>query len=355
MALGTTGISTTLVANTIGVGSNDVGTLCTSDKINKWSKWKPVRYNTLTGITLAQLASTTWGLTIPSYTTLSSIITAINAGITWDYAKPQGDISLEYYRLGDFRNYEHTATKPFSDFICPTIGFNNSPSSTIGATLIFTQDGGNYNIGLNDLIGIKDCYFAIYMIRTDGDTSNSRLLTAENTVGSGDADITIPIHGMSLTNYYVYPFICNVKNTDPLVMPSNLTLYALDGLSRSTVSIQDIPLDITLEAAWHNDTHDSNQIDYTITIYNNSGTSMNLETCYTTLRFADKLFGDPIVAGETQNPRGTLTIPANGQYSFSDNDTAHYSDSPNGFTLWFSSPAPYSIIKSGMVSEIIEL
>ena len=38
MTLGTTGISTTLVANTIGVGSNDAGTLCTSDKINKWSK-----------------------------------------------------------------------------------------------------------------------------------------------------------------------------------------------------------------------------------------------------------------------------------------------------------------------------
>ena len=38
MALGTTGISTTLVANTIGTGSNDVGTLCTSNKISKWSR-----------------------------------------------------------------------------------------------------------------------------------------------------------------------------------------------------------------------------------------------------------------------------------------------------------------------------
>lgn len=353
MALGTTGINTTLVANTIGVGSNDVGTLCTSTNINKWSKWKPIRYNTLTGITLPQLTSTLYGLTIPSYTSLSLIIVAINAGVTWEYAKPQGGDSLEYYRSGDFRNYEHTATKPFSDFICPTIGFNNSPSSTIGATLIFTQDGGNYNIGLNDLIGIKDCYFAIYMIRTDGNTLSSRLLTAENTVGSGGADITISIHGMSISDYYVYPFLCNIKNTDPSIMPSGFTLYGLDGLTRSILTIKDTPLDITIEAAWHNDTHDSNQIDYTVTIYNNSGSSIDLQTCFTTLRFVDNTFSDPIVQGETQTPRGVLTIPANGQYSFSDNDTAYFNDSPNGFTLWFSSTAPYSIVTSTMVAEVI--
>ena len=43
MALGTTNISTSLVAQTIGEGSNDVGTLCKSTKINMWSKRKPVR------------------------------------------------------------------------------------------------------------------------------------------------------------------------------------------------------------------------------------------------------------------------------------------------------------------------
>ena len=44
MALGTTSITTTLVGNTIGVASKDVGTLCSSSSINKWSKHKPVIY-----------------------------------------------------------------------------------------------------------------------------------------------------------------------------------------------------------------------------------------------------------------------------------------------------------------------
>jgi hypothetical protein len=37
-------ISVMLVHNTIGDPSLDVGTLCSSTKINPWSKNKPVRY-----------------------------------------------------------------------------------------------------------------------------------------------------------------------------------------------------------------------------------------------------------------------------------------------------------------------
>ena len=42
--LGTTDISTTKVRNALGESSNDVGTLCKSNKINKFAKYKPVIY-----------------------------------------------------------------------------------------------------------------------------------------------------------------------------------------------------------------------------------------------------------------------------------------------------------------------
>ena len=44
MALSNNNIYTQLIANTIGVGSNDIGTLCSSTNINKYSKYKPVIY-----------------------------------------------------------------------------------------------------------------------------------------------------------------------------------------------------------------------------------------------------------------------------------------------------------------------
>ena len=41
--LPSTEITTTLVGNTLGISSRDVGILCTSDNINYFSKYKPVK------------------------------------------------------------------------------------------------------------------------------------------------------------------------------------------------------------------------------------------------------------------------------------------------------------------------
>ena len=112
MALGTTNISTTLVANTIGVGSNDVGTLCTSTKINKWSKYKPISApfvvsdsNWFPQGTLDKLAQKIkYGL---KYSTINADWNDIHQ-INWNYDKPVGGTNSPY-RLGDFRKYKHDA------------------------------------------------------------------------------------------------------------------------------------------------------------------------------------------------------------------------------------------------------
>lgn len=104
MALQTTGITTTLVGNTIGLASNDVGTLCSSIKINKWSKHKPVRYTTTSPLTDAQLKDVNYGLNVTSNTNLDS-------PTEWTYLRPSGGYA-QPYRLGDFRGYNHQA-RPF--------------------------------------------------------------------------------------------------------------------------------------------------------------------------------------------------------------------------------------------------
>lgn len=45
-------VNTDDISATLGVASHDVATLCTSDRINRWSKYKPIRggdYHTLPG------------------------------------------------------------------------------------------------------------------------------------------------------------------------------------------------------------------------------------------------------------------------------------------------------------------
>ena len=106
MALGTTSITTTLVGNTLGVASKDVGTLCSSSLINKWSKYKPVRYNTTSPITDSQIKEVNYGFDIANMVKTDAVSAA---SINWNYLKPLGGANSPY-RLGDFRSYEHTAT-----------------------------------------------------------------------------------------------------------------------------------------------------------------------------------------------------------------------------------------------------
>lgn len=99
MALPNSNISTSLVGETLGTSSRDVGTLCTHPNINKWSKWKPVRFNKVVGLTEANIISVGSGLTRPDmYTT--------------EYLRPRGGAQNEFYRIGDFRGYNHSATQP---------------------------------------------------------------------------------------------------------------------------------------------------------------------------------------------------------------------------------------------------
>lgn len=119
-------ITTTDVGTVLQSSSHDVGTLCSLDGINKWAKYKPVRYSTVTKLTEEQLKSVNYGL-VPSEN--PEIVNKegityegeIQIGGEWVYNKPTGG-SSNPYRLGDFLNaknieepgYYHLAKAPIS-------------------------------------------------------------------------------------------------------------------------------------------------------------------------------------------------------------------------------------------------
>lgn len=120
--LPTTNISTTLVANTLGTSSRDVGTLCTSDRINKWSKYKPTRYSAIAP-TMDQFWKANDGycgfdLTTARISNATDVDGMVNN--VWTYLPPRGGED-EPYRLGDFRGYEHNATVQYSARVPGTI------------------------------------------------------------------------------------------------------------------------------------------------------------------------------------------------------------------------------------------
>jgi len=116
-ALPNTNISTSLVGTTLGSSSRDVGTLCTHPNINKWSKWKPVRSNKETGITSDELKMIKYGLHLHNFSTIQDLINFYESGeASWRYDKPRGYINLEYFRLGDFRTYDHDVRESYTMF-----------------------------------------------------------------------------------------------------------------------------------------------------------------------------------------------------------------------------------------------
>ncbi len=116
MALSSTGITVSAVKTALGSTNNNVGGLCSSSLINPWSKWKPISLNATT-MTLALLKNANYGITIKNATTASALLTAVknNNNLGFTYNKPTG-ISTSPYRLGDFRNYDHTANLPIGSY-----------------------------------------------------------------------------------------------------------------------------------------------------------------------------------------------------------------------------------------------
>lgn len=121
MALPNTETDTTLVGEELGVSTRDVGNLCRSEAINKWSKWKPVPFDKTSGLTESDLISVACGLNRNPQTQEIA------------YNKPRGGAYDEHYRIGDFRNYNHLATPPVNVVI---VGVKGGPFT--GDTLITT-------------------------------------------------------------------------------------------------------------------------------------------------------------------------------------------------------------------------
>lgn len=104
-------VNTDDISATLGVASHDVATLCTSDRINRWSKYKPIRGGSYTPLPAAGFAGTTedinngiiFGMRAA---TRSSRLDDIH-GCDFSYAGKPGD--NDWKRMTDFVGYDHNA------------------------------------------------------------------------------------------------------------------------------------------------------------------------------------------------------------------------------------------------------
>ena len=163
-ALASSRISTSLVADTLKTSTHDVGSLCTHENINKWSKHKPVRYPKVDGLSDSEFKGTTADQLAGIYYGLKSNVIATDYEslhqTTYEYVgKPTGGANAPY-RLGDFRGYDHNAVPNligYPTFTDNTIYFDIQ--EPISILIDFDHQGKNTTgIDLSELTFSNDAY-----------------------------------------------------------------------------------------------------------------------------------------------------------------------------------------------------
>ena len=201
--------------------SNNLSQLCTSDNINKWSRWKPIRSSVAT-MTLDEIKAQHCGL---------QPVSLGSSPTEWTYLKPTGGASSPY-RLGDFRNYDHDATVPcgvFSDIGISVTDeqLNLIKSSSDIQTYFDNTTGYLWTLKSNQqtiwtmyattIIAIK-C--RLYVGGTDNYIS----------IGGTDFDKALPLNELASFNQgYRLGLLCNTKGSTAQYLITGLCPFGLGG------------------------------------------------------------------------------------------------------------------------------
>lgn len=195
--------------NLFGEGSGDLATLCTSQKINVWAKYKPTDYNAAFPDNWSKGKDGNYGLNI----TVDNRVSSWNALVA-EYSKPKNGYSNIYkrpsggatspYRLGDFRGYNHKAKPEISDYLAATNYMEDSPISLSVAYNAVTADGDQ--VSYNAIEAFKDLYFGYVITDTSGKTL--KLIATASTTSS--YEVRLPARTLLAGTYKAYPMFCNV-------------------------------------------------------------------------------------------------------------------------------------------------
>ena len=195
--------------NLFGEGSGDLATLCTSQKINVWAKYKPTVYPSPFPADWYKAKDGNYGLNITvdnrvsSWSALVAEYSKPNNGYSNIYIRPSGGATSPY-RLGDFRGYNHKAKPEISDYLAATNYMEDSQISLSVAYNVVTVDGDQ--VSYKDVEVYKGLYFG-YVI-TDMSGKTLKLIATASTTSS--YEVRLAARTLLKGNYRLYPMFCNV-------------------------------------------------------------------------------------------------------------------------------------------------
>lgn len=238
MSLPTTGITASLVGNTLGTSARNVSSLCTNSNINKWAKYKPVKnrssvytnymssteswpnpnngsstnyrwylgrpqYKTVNGNSILEVG----GLQIPIQHGLGnywgyvkSVVDGYNTnGLNWNYVTVANDSDFSFpFRLGDFRGYDHNAYPTVSYWVKTPVYSGDGERAM--ASIYWSSEGTNLGLEDLELLNTYSPCAIIYKNSSYYTTMIGNEIIGDGGVGSGENMSA----NLSSGNYTVY-------------------------------------------------------------------------------------------------------------------------------------------------------
>ena len=360
MALPLIGIKTELVAQTIGLGSNVVRELCagkltaeavSASRINKWSKYKPVRYNNVApnrgvGADWWKSENGNCGLNVPNYTTMSALFTALRSGaIMWDYLPPLGTTG-QPCRLADFRAYEHTAQPPMIPLNLADIYY--ASLGTMGCALDLRVPS-EYELTINDIgytWNLGEMYFGVAISRQG--TTTYKYMTESTTISSGSGGgIDVPLDG-ELGMYDVVYFLAETAKTS-FTSPDIANTFIPIPDAWQVVQVKESAVTVSILAVW-----DAGKTSYELYVGSETG-SLTLNNCFLNIKYGDNPMPSGSQSGEVTISLGTIvanTVPESGPVKTGNVVSLPDYDTRQGGLVYFtnSSNAAYNV--SDMIGTI---
>lgn len=186
------------VADTLGVGSGNVGTLCKSANINMFSRYKPVRLSanfphkpTLPAGGVNPEYNAAWwqsqiggcGINIPTLASVFDIGSTV-----WTHLKPRGGAYSEPYRIVDFGGYYHGARPPIWSGMTEHLTINKLFQSVYTFAFPLGTSGDDRTLGINDIGDLGEYYYAVAVMDS---RPASTIITAASKIKDGGSSLTV--------------------------------------------------------------------------------------------------------------------------------------------------------------------
>lgn len=298
------------VKTALGETSNDLATLCRSDKINMWAKFKPIELNKPFTSDEFDFQNNRWhdnavwyrgadfegvgicGIKIAHSSTLQSLTELYDKGQSnWSRVKVGSTFACPY-RLSDFIGYKHAATAPFKR---PFVASKTNENGSVFATMMIKNLDTENELTMQEFGKLSEAYLGLAL--KDAAGRLVYFMTTDKPLKNGGVNVEMQGIAFAPGDYKAYLFLCSAVLTlnKP---PMQATYYTIPDFKPSVVNItseaQHINDYFTIKA--YEDIRGHIIVD--VEIRDNYVRRSNNENFYIILRFASSETGSPIKIGE---------------------------------------------------------